>query len=201
MVKKSLRHLWDLLHKQQSTIMTAAVLIMVSYGLSKLLGLFRQRLLVTYFYDCCKADYDAYLAAFRLPDTIFQLLVAGALSAAFIPIFSQLVEEKPTKAYQVASMVLNSLIVGFIILSIPLFIFAPQFSHAITGSFTANQIDLMENLTRWLLFVQLFFLFSSFMTGVIQSHHRFLVPALAPLIYNIGIIGGFFFFGPIFCKY
>lgn len=179
-----------LLHRRQSTVLTAAMIIMFSYGMSMLLGVLRDRLLVTFFYGCCKSQLDVYYAAFRLPDTLFQLLVSGSLTAAFIPTFSKLLDRSEEKAYEVASVVLNGLLVGFVILAIPILIWAPQLSELITGSFSPDQINLMTNFTRMMLLAQLFFLFSSFMTGMIQSNHRFLLPALAPVAYNSAIIGG-----------
>lgn len=176
--------------KEQRTILSAAILIMVSYGLSMLLGVVRERLLVTYYFECCREELDVYYAAFRLPDTLFQLLVTGSLTAAFIPVFSRLLEKSKKDAFEASSVVLNGLIAGFLFLGIPIFIFAPQLSELITGSFSAEQVALMTQLTRWMLGAQFFFLFSSFMTGMIQSHHRFLLPALSPILYNLAIIGG-----------
>ncbi len=184
------KKLTGLLQREQKTVLSAAVLIMASYGLSMLLGLLRERLLVTFFYKCCIEELAAYYAAFRLPDTVFQLLVAGSLAAAFIPIFSRLIDDSKEEAFKVASMVLNGLVVGFVILGLPIFIFAPQLARLITGSFSDYQIQLMANFIRLMLGAQFCFVISSLMTGMIQSFHRFLLPALSPVIYNLGIVLG-----------
>ena len=75
-------------------------------------------------------------------------------------------------------------------MGLPIFIWAPQLARMITGSFSEYQIGLMSNFIRLMLAAQFFFVVSSFMTGMIQSYQRFLLPALAPIIYNLGIIGG-----------
>lgn len=179
----------NLLTREHSNILSAAVVIMATVSLSALLGVIRNRLLISYFYHQPEI-LDAYWAAFRLPDMIFQLLVVGALSAAFIPVFSDLVEKNREQANKVASTVINLIAIVLIALSILIFIFARPLSQIITSGFSDYQIDLMTNLTRIMIFAQLFFGISNFLTGIIQSHKRFLVPALSPLLYNIGIIIG-----------
>lgn len=179
----------NLLTRQHSNILSAAVVIMATVSLSALLGVIRNRLLISYFYHQPEI-LDAYWAAFRLPDMIFQLLVVGALSAAFIPVFSDLVEKNKVQANKVASTVINLIATALIVLSVLIFIFARPLSQLITSGFSDYQIDLMTNLTRIMIFAQLFFGISNFLTGIIQSHKRFLVPALSPLLYNIGIIIG-----------
>lgn len=179
----------NLLTREHSSILSAAVVIMATVFLSALLGVIRNRLLISYFYHQPEI-LDAYWAAFRLPDMVFQLLIVGALSAAFIPVFSDLVEKNKAQANKVASTVINSVVAVLIILSVFIAIFARPLSQTITSGFSDYQIDLMTNLTRVMIFAQLFFGISNFLTGIIQSHKRFLVPALSPLLYNIGIIIG-----------
>ncbi|MDO8551536.1 MAG: murein biosynthesis integral membrane protein MurJ [bacterium] len=187
--------------KRQSNILSAATVISLFYGLSMLLGLLRDRLLIGHFYGCCSKELDVYLAAFRLPDTIFQLLVIGALSAAFIPVFSEHLLKDKREAFGLASSFINLLVVIFFVLAGLIFIFARPISIMITGNFSLSQIDLMVGLTRLMLFAQFFFLLSNFLTGIIQSHERFLVPAISPVVYNLGIIIGIVFLSPIFGIY
>jgi putative peptidoglycan lipid II flippase len=189
-VRQLLKNGSGVFSQKQTSVMAAAALIMTSYAMSMLLGVVRNRLLVTYFFDCCNWKLDAYYAAFRWPDLVFQLVVIGALSAAFIPVFSGLLDTKPKRALELASTVGNLMTVVFLVLGGGVFIFARPLSVLITGSFTAAQVDLMVSLTRLMLVAQFFFLLSSLATGVIQSHERFLVPALAPVVYNLGIILG-----------
>jgi putative peptidoglycan lipid II flippase len=193
----NMRDFWKngtgILFRRQTNILSAAFVLMVAIGASSLLGIFRDRLLYARFYSCCGEQLDAYLAAFRIPDMIFQLVVIGAISSAFIPVFSSLLEKNKKEAHLVASSFMNIVILVFFSLSVVVFIFAKDISGAITASFTENQIDLMSGLTRLMLGAQFFFLLSNFMTAVIQTHQRFLLPALSPLIYNLSIIGGIYF--------
>jgi len=86
--------------------------------------------------------------------------------------------------------------VFFIFLATVVFIFAQPLVKLITPTFSPVEISLMVNLTRIMLLAQLFFCFSNFLTGVIQSHQRFLIPALSPVAYNLGIIFGIIVLSP-----
>lgn len=190
-----------LLFRRQTNILSAAFVLMVAIGLSSLLGIIRDRLLYAQFYACCSPDLDAYLAAFRIPDMIFQLVVIGAVSSAFIPVFSSLLNRDRKEAHLVASIFINSLVLIFFVLSVFIFIFANPVSQLITAAFSPHQVTLMANLTRVMLLAQFFFLFSNFTTAIIQTHERFLLPALSPLIYNLSIILGLFLLGNKFGVY
>jgi len=184
----------NLFNKRQENIFSAAVVLMITYGVSMLLGILRERVLVSRFYFCCRESLDAYYAAFRLPDIIFQLVVVGALSAAFIPVFSEQLVKNESYAYKISSSLLNILLAIYFLLAGFIFLFASDISGLITGHFSLSQIELMGNLTRLMLFAQMFFLVSNFLTGVIQSHQRFIIPAIAPILYNLGIILSVLFF-------
>lgn len=182
--------------RKQSSIFSAATILAAAFGVSALLGILRDRLLYARFYSCCASQLDAYNAAFRLPDIIFRLLVTGALSAAFIPVFSkQLAKNKP-RAFRTASAVITILSLTFLALSALLAIFSYPLSDLITSNFSVSQLQLMSQLTRLMILAQLFFLLSNFLTGILQSHQRFLVPALSPIAYNLGIIFGIYFLSP-----
>lgn len=183
----------DLFAKESSSILSAAIIIMGASLASALLGLLRTRLLISYFY-ADKAVVDVFWAAFRLPDMVFQIIIVGALSSAFIPVFSRFIgnrEEENT----IANSMINSVMIIMVLLSLGLVIWAYPLSRLIAGGFSASQLDLMANLTRIMAGAQLFFGFSSFLTGIIQSHRRFLIPALSPILYNLGIIIGILAFG------
>ncbi|MCL5091079.1 MAG: murein biosynthesis integral membrane protein MurJ [Patescibacteria group bacterium] len=178
----------DLLVRRQSNIFSAALVIALTYSVSMVLGILRERLLVARFYNCCREQLDVYYAAFRLPDMIFQLVVIGALSAAFIPVFSEHLAKDEKEAYHLASSLINFLLAFFIFLSILIFIFARPFSALITGNFSSSQIDLMAQMTQAMLLAQILFLISNFFSAMVQSHQRFLLPSLSPVVYNLGII-------------
>jgi len=181
-----------LLTSRQRTIFQAAIIIMITLAASRFLGLVRQRVLAHYF---SVEDLAIYFAAFRLPETVFDILVSGSLSSAFIPVFSSYIskgEEK--KAWYVASVSQNIVLFLFIIAASVVFIFAKQLSVILTPGFPSSNQDLMAQLTRLLLFVQIFFILSFFLTSALESHQRFVIPAIAPLFYNLGIILGAIFF-------
>lgn len=178
----------DLLIRRQSSIFSAAIVIALTYAASMVLGILRERLLVARFYTCCRESLDVYYAAFRLPDMIFQLVVIGALSAAFIPVFSEYLSRSEGEASKLASSLINLFLAFFLFLALLIFIFAKPFSALITGNFTPWQISMMAAMTRVMLLAQIFFLISNFFSAMIQSHQRFLLPALSPIVYNLGII-------------
>ena len=190
-----------ILLRRQSNILSAAFVIMVTVFASRILGLVRDRLLAGAFFGGNEWLLDTYFAAFRIPDMIFQLLVLGALSAAFIPVFSEYLTKNEKEAYQISSSVINIVLLFFIIIAALTFIYADQLCRLIAPTFSPERINLMVDLTRIMLLAQLFFCFSNFLTGVIQSHQRFLVPALSPVVYNLGIIFGIVFLVPIWGIY
>jgi putative peptidoglycan lipid II flippase len=187
----------NLLLRRQTNILSAAFIIMVTYGASHLVGLLKTRLLISVFFGSKSSLLDVYFAAFVIPDTLFQLLVIGSLSAAFIPVFTRLLSKKESEAWYVAGVSLNLIFIIFFALSLIVFIFAAPLSRLIAPGFNLTQISIMSSLLRVMLTAQLFFCISGFLTGVIQSHQRFLIPALAPVVYNLGIIVGTLFLSPI----
>jgi putative peptidoglycan lipid II flippase len=187
--------------RKQNSILSASLVLAVTFGLSAILGFLRSRFLYARFFNCCVLDLDAYNAAFRLPDLIFKLLVTGALSASFIPVFSSYLHKDEKKAYEIASTVINLLLITFIVVSVIVLIFTKPLSGFIAAGFNPAQIDLMTNLTRILIIAQIFFLISNFLTGILQVHQVFIVPALSPIVYNIFIILGIFTLAPTFGIY
>lgn len=189
----------DLLEKESSSILSAATIIMGATLASAILGLIRTRLLIQFFY-ADKAIVDVFWAAFRIPDMIFQIIIVGALSSAFIPVFGRYLG-KNEESNVIASSMINFIMLIMIGLTILVIVFAYPLSRFIAGGFAEDQLQLMANLTRVMAFAQLFFGFSSFLTGVIQTHKRFLIPALSPVLYNVGIIIGILVFGKTFGIY
>jgi len=182
--------------RKQSSIFSASIVLAVTFGVSAILGFLRSRFLYAHFYNCCVLELDAYNAAFRLPDLIFKLLVTGALSASFIPVFSSYLHKDEKKAYEIASTVINLLLIIFSVVSIIVLIFARPLSGIVAHGFCPVQLDLMTNLTRILLIAQIFFLISNFLTGILQVHQVFIIPSLSPIVYNIFIILSIFMLAP-----
>jgi putative peptidoglycan lipid II flippase len=183
----------NFLFKRQASILSAATVFAAAVLASRVLGLFRDRLLTTFPVEIL----DIYFAAFRLPDFIFQILVMGALSTAFIPVVTGLLtRDREEEAWRVASTVLNTALLAFLIIGLLIFILAQPLSQLIAPGFNLEQITVMTRLTRIMLLAQLFFILSNFLSAIIQSSKRFFLPAIAPVVYNLGIIFGIVFLSP-----
>ncbi len=180
-------------HKK--TIFSAAVTVGFFSLASRALGLFRDRLLASTF--GAGETLDTYYAAFRIPDLIFNLLVLGALSAAFIPVFCEyLTKYKKEGAFRLANSMLNLLALAILFASCAIFIFAKPLMSAIAPGFSDSQKQLTAQLTRIMLISPLFFGISNIFSGILNSFKRFLVYSIAPCLYNFGIILGVIVFAP-----
>lgn len=190
----------NLFTKKQTTILSAAFVIFLMVTISRVLGLIRDRLLTGRF---TADELGVYFAAFRLPNSIFEILVMGAVSVAFIPVFtSYLSQDKKSEAYQVASSVINISLLVFALVFVFIFTFAPKISMFIAPGFNKEELKLMISFTRIMLFFQVIpLLIGNFLTGILQSFRQFLIPALAPVVYNLGIILGIIFLSPFFGLY
>jgi len=197
MIKDIFKNGSKIFSKRQSSIFSAAAILGFAFSASAFLGILRDRLLYAKFFACCPGQLDAYNAAFRIPDIVFQLLVLGALSAAFIPVFGEELDKNEEEAYITASSVLNLLFVVFLVLGSVIIVFSKPLSALVAIGFTAQQTSLMSQLMKIIVASQMFFLFSNFLTSILQTNQRFLVPALAPMIYNVGIILGIQILSPV----
>lgn len=199
MIKTIFRNGRSLFFSQQSTIPSAAVVIMLVGLFSRILGLVRDRVMASFF---APQSLDIYFAAARIPNIIFDLVVAGAISSAFIPVLSEhLSRDQKREAYRVSSAVISISFVSFVLLTLVYLIFAVPVSARIAPGFDPSQINLMANLTRVMLVAQVFFILASFLTGIAQCFQRFIIPALALALYNIGIIWGTALFAQNFGLY
>ncbi len=188
----------DLLTRRQTNILSAAFVIMVTVILSQVLGLIRQRLLVGIF--GASNMLGIYLYSTQLPNTIFQLTIAAALSSAFIPVFSDyLAKGREKEAHKMASTLLFLGLSLFVVLSIILVIFAPQILQIFNlgSNFTPKQMDLMANLMRIIIAGQILFIVATFFTALLQSYNHFFVPGIAAALYNLGIIIGVIVLSPV----
>ncbi|OGH10883.1 MAG: murein biosynthesis integral membrane protein MurJ [Candidatus Levybacteria bacterium RIFCSPLOWO2_01_FULL_36_13] len=189
-----------LLLKRQSNIISAAVVIMGTIIFSQALGLVRQRLLVSIF--GASDTLGIYLASTRIPEFFFQLIIAGALTSAFIPVFSDyLAKDKEAEAKKIASTLLFLSLIVFSIVSCFLIIFAREISSIVAPGFSPSQIDLMTNLTRIIIFGEIIFIIGSFFSSILQSYNHFFIPGIASALYNLGIIIGIFFLYQLFGIY
>lgn len=192
---KLLRQSIDLLLRRQTNILSAALIIMATVIFSQILGLVRQRLLVSIF--GASDTLGIYLASTKIPDFLFQVIIAGALSSAFIPVFSDyLTKGKTQKAHELASKLIILGFLAFSAISFFLFIFAEFFSKLIAPGFSQNQVILMASLTRIIILSELLFIFGSFLSVILQSYNHFFIPGIATAFYNLGMIIGVVFLSP-----
>jgi putative peptidoglycan lipid II flippase len=188
-----LKRIWN---GESKTITSAALLLGGASLVSKILGVIRDRVLAGTF--GAGDTLDAYYAAFRLPDTIYGLLVLGALSAGFIPIFTDYLMRREDESHEAAWRLANELlgIFGAILLGATalMSLLAPVIVPAITPGFHGDKLELTIALSR-VMFLSTFLLgLSAVMGGVLQGTKRFFAFAIAPLFYNLGIILGALFF-------
>ncbi|MDD2684420.1 MAG: murein biosynthesis integral membrane protein MurJ [Candidatus Cloacimonetes bacterium] len=192
-------------HRQINNITVAASLVAVSSLISRLLGIIRDRILAGQF--GANATLDIYYAAFRIPDLIFNLVVLGALSAGFIPIFTKLIKPAADSsgsgsasssdnqaAWSLANNVLYFLLLGLAALSILGILFAPGLTRWLAPGFSAADQTSTAQLTRIMFLSPLFLGISGIFGGILQSFKRFLIYSLAPIFYNLGIIIGALYF-------
>ena len=179
------------------TIGGAALVIAIAGIASRLLGFLRDRMLAAHF--GAGDTLDAYYAAFRVPDLLYNLLVMGALSAAFVPVFTDfLSKKKEREGWMLASAVLQWLVVLLGALSLVAAFLAPEIVRMIAPGFSDEKRALTTEFTRIMLLSPIFLGISAVFGGVLISFRRFVAYSFAPLLYNLGIIGGILFLVPIF---
>ncbi|HET6381064.1 MAG TPA: murein biosynthesis integral membrane protein MurJ [candidate division Zixibacteria bacterium] len=175
---------------QASLILTVAALA------SRVLGWVRLLVIGSQF--GASRELDAYFAAFRIPDAIFQLVVAGALSAALIPVFSSYrARGQEAEAWRLASSVINLVVIALAGLSLLMAIFAPILVPIVAPGFDAPTTELTIRMTRVMLLSPVLIGMGAVVTGILNSYERFAVPSLAPLAYNLAIIAAAIFLAPV----
>jgi len=177
-------------------LLTASLILTVAALASRLLGWIRLLVIGSQF--GASRELDAYFAAFRIPDAIFQLVVAGALSAALIPVFaSYRARGQDIEAWQLASSIINLVLIALALLSLVMAVFAPVFVPIVAPGFDAPTTELTIRMTRVMLLSPVLIGMGAVVTGILNSYQQFTVPALAPLLYNVAIIAAAIFLAPI----
>lgn len=167
-------------------VFQVAGMLMITMSISRVLGYVRDVVMVGEF--GMSPQTDAYTAAFQIPDFFYYILVGGALSSAFIPIFSGYIANKQEEdGWIVASTVLNTvLIIGSVLIALGL-VFAPQLVRLLV-EFKEESFALTVLLTR-VMFAQSFFMcLSGISQGILHSYKRFSAPAIGSMLYNLAIV-------------
>jgi len=183
-------------HSKTKNFTSAAFLIAVSTILSGLLGLLRDRFLAGTF--GAGETLDIYFAAFRIPDLVQGIFIAGGIGVAFLPLFSEEIKKGKDKAFLFANNLLNTSLVFLLLVCFLLFLLVPKLLVFIAPGFSPEQRIQTVSLTRLMLLSPILFGLSSVFSGILQFFNRFFVYSLAPILYNLGIIFGILFFVPLF---
>lgn len=187
---------------KQTSMFSSAMLIAVMIIISRFFGFFRYRILSGLF---TKEELDIFLASFRIPDLVFEILITGALTSTIIPIFIKYKNNKDELSVNISS-ILNLILLIMVVLIAVLFLGMEFIVNLITPGFSKEKIDTIVTYSRLLLIGQLpFLILGNFFTGISQANKMFFLPALAPIFYNIAIIvfallfsSGLFLLAPIF---
>jgi putative peptidoglycan lipid II flippase len=182
-------------------IARASVIVMVTFLVSRLLGLLRDVVIGAQFGT--SGSYDAYVAAFRIPDIIYTLIAGGILVSAFVPTFTDyLAREDRPGAWRMASAVINLVTLTLIGAAILAALFAePIVRYLLAPGFSPEMQALTVNLMRVLLIPPIIFAISGVVMGILYAHQSFWLPGLAPSMYNLGIIFGALVLVPFFGVY
>lgn len=171
------------------TVAGAALLLAIFSVGSRVLGLIRDRVLASRF--GAGDALDVYYASFRIPDLLYSFLVLGALSAAFIPVFTEMMEKGETKhAWKLTSDMVVFIGGVMVIASVACVFFMPHLAMFIAPGFEGEKREALILLSR-IMFLSPFFLgLSAVFGGVLVAKRYFFAYSLAPLLYNAGIIFG-----------
>jgi len=183
------------LNSKTKTVTFAAFLLALSGLFSRLLGLLRDNLLANLF---PKSQTDIYFAAFRIPDFLYGILITGGIVAAFLPVFAESFKKSRFEAQALINNVLTFFLATLILISLVLAIFTPQLVGLIAPGFSENQKAETSILTRIMFLSPILLGASSIFSGILHYFSLFFAYALAPILYNLGIIFGILYFAPAF---
>jgi len=175
---------------RRAQITRSTLIVMASFAAAKAISLLQTVIIARTF--GISAEYDAFVASNRLPEVIFNLIAGGAIAFAFIPVFTGLLAKDETStAWKTASHVANTIFALTAVVSLLAYILAPWLvSQVISPGFPPEIQQLTAEIMRVLLISTLIFSISGVVMGILQSFNRFLLPALAPILYDVGILFG-----------
>ena len=177
------------------SIGSAAGLLAASSFVAMGLGLYREKLLLGDYFHTYPTAIDAYKVAFTIPDFMFFILVSGALSVSFIPVFNErLAKGNKRSAWELSSSLMNLLAIATLIASVAIIIFAePLVRYLVAPGLDESSRNLAISMMRVIAVNPFLFAISSVLTSMQQAVGRFFFFALAPSIYSLGIIIGIVF--------
>ncbi len=184
--------------RRAARVLRASLIVSGAFVLSKAVGLLRDRAIAHAF--GASPELDAYVAAFRIPDLLFTLIAGGALISAFLPVFAEaLARGDPDDAWTVASGVTNLVLAATAVAAGIAALAAPWLTaHVVAPGFAPDQQALTVDLMRIILVSTLVFALSGIQMGILNAFQHFWLPALAPIVYNVGILAGAVWLAPRF---
>lgn len=182
------------LNKTTNSASSAALLLGVFSLISRLSGLVRTAILAPIFGATILLD--IYNAAFRIPDLVYNLLLGGAISVAFIPVFINYVAKDKEEAWQMARSFFYLAFIGLTVIAAGVFVVMPFLIKLVVPGFSAEEQQMTVSMSRIMLLSPLLLGLSAVFSGILHSFKKFFVYSLAPIFYNGGIIIGALFFYP-----
>ena len=166
----------------------AGLIVSAAYLVSRVLGYVRVVVIGSTL--GASPELDAFLAAFRIPDLIFQLVAAGTVAAALVPMVAgQLVSGRTSRAWHIVSTIASLMTVGLVILAGVAWLAAPLLVPLIAPGFAGEQLRQTIDLTRLMLLAPMFLALGAVASSALNAHNRFAASAIAPIVYNLAIIG------------
>ena len=176
-------------------LLRSSILVILFFGIGKLTGLVRLRLIGTAFGT--SPDYDAFTAANQLPEVFYVLIAGGSLAAAFIPVYSDYLTSKAKESARLANTILTLVIVVLGSLAAVGAVLAPWLTRvALVPNFPPEMQQLTAELMRIILIQTVLFGISGVLSSILNAHQHFALPALAPLALDVGYIVGLYLFVP-----
>lgn len=184
--------------KRTRQLARSTLTVMIAFGTAKLISL-GQTVIIAQVFGVGR-EWDAFVTANSVPELIFTLIAGGALAHAFIPIFSSYLARDDTDgAWRIASNVINTIFTVTFVVSTIAFIIAPWLvANAVAPGFDDLARQQTVDLMRILLLSTLIFSISGICMGILQSFNHFLLPALAPIMFDVGILFGVIVLIPLF---
>jgi putative peptidoglycan lipid II flippase len=189
----------DSVRSDRSRVFRAATIVGAAFVVSRFLGLVRDAV-INFYFDIDSLEANAYFIANRFPETIFLIVAGGALGSAFIPTFSAyFVKDDSDGGWRLFSAIINLVLIATTVIAAIMVLLAPQIVSLFYPDLIANDPELKDttvSLMRLLLITPIIFGASGVIMSALNARQHFLLPALAPIVYNVGIIGGAVLFAP-----
>lgn len=177
----------------------ATAIITIASFISYVIGLLRDRIIAINFGTTSQTD--IYNASFLIPDILFNLFIAGALMAAFLPVFTDYLIKDKKESFKIANTMINAGSLIILILSIIVFFTIPKIIPAVFKSASLDMQKEIINMTRLMLPSAIIFAISNTIGNILMSYKHFIGYSLSPIFYNLGIIFGVIFLNEQFGIY